>query len=142
MMEAGTIMQVLIIGIYWPFVHEDLMRRITPLPDFPIHYWNTIFKHSYPAAAMLANIWLSRVAFIRSHYIYCIRIGIVYAIFNYWGTLSRGHPLYPFLTWESVPLGIAICAAIITMATAMYLGLTNIVNANKHTLGEARKKEN
>jgi hypothetical protein len=139
MMEAGMIMQVLIVGIYWPFIHESMMNRLKPLPDFHIHYWNALFKHSYPAVAMIANIWLSRVAFIRGHYIYCIRIGIVYAIFNYWGTLSRGHPLYPFLTWESVPLGIAICAAIIGIATGMYLGLTNIVNKNKFKLEDKKK---
>ena len=99
MMEAGLIMQILIVGIYWPLIHENFMQRISGKPNFAIEYWNTLFKHSYPAAAILANIMFSKIAFIRSHYIYCIRIGVVYAVLNYWGTMTRGYPLYPFLTW-------------------------------------------
>ena len=136
MMEAGVIMQVLIVGIYWPFIHESLMNRIRPLPDFPVHYWNSMFKHTYPAFAMVANIMLSRVAFIRSHYLYCVRIGVIYSVFNYWGTLSRGHPLYPFLTWENVPISILICIGLIILAVGIFLGVTGIINSTKQKLGE------
>jgi hypothetical protein len=137
MMEAGLIMQILIVGIYWPFVHESLMQRIRGLPNFTIEYWNSLFKHTYPAAAILANIMLSRIAFIRSHYIYCIRIGVIYAVFNYWGTLSRGYPLYPFLKWESIPETIAVCIALIAMACFIFLGVTKVVNSTKGMIGGA-----
>ena len=124
-------MHILIVGIYWPFVHNYLMEHITSLPDFHVHYWNSIFKHTYPAFAIVVNVILSRIAFIQNHYIYCIRIGSVYAVFNYWGTLSRGKPLYPFLTWESIPFTIMVCIALIAMATGFFLAVTKLVNSTK-----------
>ena len=141
MMEAGVIMHILIVGIYWPFLHESTMQRIQVKPNFTVEYWNTIFKHSYPAAAILANIMLSRIAFIRSHYMYFIRIGVIYAVFNYWGTLSRGYPLYPFLTWESIPETIAVCIALIAMSCFIYLGITKAVNSTKGMIGGTNLKK-
>ena len=135
MMEAGLIMQILIVGIYWPFIHESQMKRIRVLPNFTIEYWNTLFKHTYPAATILANIMLTKIAFISSHYVYCIRIGVIYAVFNYWGTLSRGYPLYWFLKWESVPETIGMCIALIVVACFIFLGVTKAVNSTKEMIG-------
>jgi hypothetical protein len=129
--EAGLVMQALIVGIYWPFVHEYLMNHIKEMPDFTLQYWTSIFKHSYPAIAILANTIISKVAFIRAHYLYCFRIGTVYAVFNYWGTLQRGRPLYPFMTWESVPFTIVVCIGLMSVAAFLFVGVTKLVNSTK-----------
>ncbi len=134
-METSLMIQILMVGIYWPFVHETLMQRIRGQPNFTIEYWTTVFKHSYPAAAILANIMFSKIAFVRSHYKYAIRIGVIYAVFNYWGTLSRGYPLYPFLKWESIPETSAVCIALIAGTCFIFLGVTKAVNSTKEMIG-------
>ncbi len=58
--------------------------------------------HSIPFLALFLNLYISRFVFISSHYKYVVVVGFCYSWANYFGTLYRKSPLYPFLTWEGV----------------------------------------
>ena len=80
---------------------------------------------------MILHSLLSRIPFNSSHYTFSIKLGVVYAVFNYYGTKLRGRPLYPFLTWESIPDGIVICALLIGVSALLFLFVAYIANMNK-----------
>jgi hypothetical protein len=58
-------------------------------------------------------------------------------VFNFVGTKVRGVPLYPFLTWESIPEGIIICILIIGVAVALFNGVGwGINNCNRQRIAK------
>ena len=61
LLEAGLIMQILIVSIYWPFIHDFFLEELILRDDFPVVYLITVVIHSWPFLAVLLNVILSQV---------------------------------------------------------------------------------
>jgi hypothetical protein len=108
--EMSFASQILIVGVYWALLHEFVMKEIAHLED-PWMEFLFIYAHVWPGAAIFSNVLMSDVSFIKSHNKYMIPVGIIYLIVNLLGTLIRGQPVYPFLSWKdykSPIIGIAL----------------------------------
>ena len=132
LMEFAMIMQIFIIGIYWPFVHKSVMERNATLGTIN-DYWfmfTTIHLHTAPFVAVLINTVITKFHYNYAHYKYCIYIGIFYSVFNFAGTMHLGRPLYPFLTWTDhwTPI---ILIALMIIACSVYLGIGYLINSTK-----------
>lgn len=85
--EMALVMQLLVTAVYWPVLHAHIVLEIEPLND-PIVYWIMVFIHSWPLFNVMANVWLTKVSFVKGHYIYLVLYGMIYMVINYIGTIS------------------------------------------------------
>ena len=97
-MEFGLAIQIMVVLVYWPLVHPEVMKEVIPSGD-DVVYWIMIIIHSWPFMAVLVNVILTRIVFIYDHYLYCFYLGVVYICINFVGTKMRGKPMYAFLNW-------------------------------------------
>lgn len=119
----------MIVMVYWPFLHEQVLEEIRPRND-QIVYWIIIVVHIWPFLAVVANVAISQTLFIYGHYRYLLGVGVVYMFANFIGTKAIGRPLYHIMPWEdSSTLLVAI--GLIVLGVGSYLGICYIVNTSK-----------
>ena len=127
-MEFGLVLQIMIVAVYWPLIHSDVILSIAE--GEVIAYWITILIHSWPFFAVTLNVLVSQVVFIYCHYRYMILVGIVYALTNYSATKLKGKPLYKFLHWED-QTSIIISLSLLSATVFFFLALSFAINTNK-----------
>ena len=86
--------------------------------------------HFCPLIASFANALLTHAIYSKEHFIYCLPIGVVYAAFNYTGTLYHGKPMYPFMNWEDV-WTLLNSLVLIGISMLQYLGVASFINWTK-----------
>ena len=128
------IMQIVIMVIYWPFVHKSVIERLTSLGTINDTWFmfTTIHLHTAPFIAVLINTIITKFSYNYTHYKYCIYIGLFYSVFNFAGTMHLGRPLYPFLTWTDFWTPI-ILIFLIAFGCGIYLGIAYLINSTKKT---------
>jgi hypothetical protein len=80
-------------------LHTFVMKSIAHLQD-PWLEFLFIYAHVWPGVTIFFNVIFSDVVFIKSHSKYMIPVGLAYLLVNFLGTVIRGEPVYPFLTWK------------------------------------------
>ena len=76
------------------------------------------------------NAVLTRATYSKEHFIYCLPIGVVYAVFNYVGTRYHGKPMYPFMNWEDAWTFLN-SLVLIGISMLQYLGVGSFINWTK-----------
>lgn len=59
-----------------------------------------ISLHTLPLLFCSVNIMISKIIFLRGDYKFLMAAGMIYMIFNGFGTLEIGHDLYGFALWD------------------------------------------
>ena len=90
--------QVIITAIYWPVLHPIVKAKIQH--SDPVLYFHMLYVHSVPFVTLCINLVFSRVTFLRGHWCYTVFFGMIYPVFNYFGSWYRGKNLYPIIRWE------------------------------------------
>jgi hypothetical protein len=128
LMEITCLAQVLIVGVYWAVLHRYVDQRFVQLQvvdSFAVFvYYRMIIVHSVPGFVMLTHLVTTRAVFIPGHSLYLMMFGVGYLMVNYLGTVYRGNPVYPFLTWTDsksayVCIGLGLGAFILYHFIAM-----------------------
>ena len=132
LMEFAMIMQIIIVVVYWPFIHKSVIERCTVLGTINDKWFmfTTTHLHTFPFIAVLINTLITKFQYNYAHYKYCIYIGLFYSVFNYAGTMHLGRPLYPFLTWTD-HWTLIILVELTAFACSMYLGIAYLINRTK-----------
>jgi hypothetical protein len=138
-LEFGLIIEIMVVVVYWPWVHPSVLEEILPLND-SIIYWTMIWIHIWPFIAMVVNVGMSKTVFIYRHYQYVVVLGIIYAVTNFIGTKIKGKPLYPFLLWEDWT-SIVVMSGLILVGVGFYLTVCYVVNSLKRVKRFDRKIE-
>jgi hypothetical protein len=92
-------------------------------------------EHSIPMIGALVNLYLTDIRFKRDHWKMFVMIGIFYYFVNFWGTIIKGRPLYPFLTWVNPLLTMGVCAILSFVNTLLFLLIVKIANKFKDKNG-------
>ena len=98
-LEYSLVIQVLIVLVYWLLIFDEILENVLAKNDTVI-YLLTILIHTLPFLAALSNCLATHFTFVKSHYLYCFIIALIYFPLNYLGTQIKGRPVYPFLRWE------------------------------------------
>ena len=128
--EVTFVMQVIIVSIYWPLLHHLVLEKLKTEADSTFLYYHMIFIHSVPFISMLLNLTMSQIVFIPSHSIYLVAVGLLYCIVNYFGSLYRGHALYPFLPWTDFK-SIIVCAVLLIISFILYQAVSFLISLAK-----------
>ncbi len=75
--------------------------------------------HTVPFAMMVMNTLLSRMRFIYSHCVYVMLLGVIYTAVNYFGSIYRQKPLYPFLNWKVTPMKSVFNASFLVLGSCV-----------------------
>jgi hypothetical protein len=62
-----------------------------------------ISLHTLPFIFCGINLLLTKIVFLKGDFKFLSAAGLIYMIFNGFGTLEIGHELYGIATWESFP---------------------------------------
>ena len=81
--------------------------------------------HVFPAFGLFLTQKSTDMYLCTSHWILFVPVGIIYNIINYYATLSRGKPLYWFLTWEDYTSVIVVIALQIIFSL-IWVGLAKL----------------
>ncbi|TNV76269.1 hypothetical protein FGO68_gene7507 [Halteria grandinella] len=142
-MEITCLAQVLIVGVYWAVLHRYVEQRFAQLQVIDGYaqfvYYRMIIVHSVPGFVILTHLVTTRAVLIPGHSLYLMLFGMGYLAINYMGTVYRGNPVYPFLTWTDsrsayVCLGLGLGAFVLYHFIAMITAI-----ARKKPLEQDRK---
>jgi hypothetical protein len=57
--------------------------------------------HTLPLLFVSINMLVTKIVFLQRDYKICGFVGLIYMIFNAFGTFAIGHPLYPIINWQT-----------------------------------------
>jgi hypothetical protein len=60
-----------------------------------------ISLHTLPLICCFVNIMITKIIFLRGDYKFSMSAGMIYMIFNGFGTLEIGHELYGCVPWDN-----------------------------------------
>ena len=130
-LEFGLAMQIMVMIVYWPLIHDYVMEDIKGLND-DVVYWIMILIHSWPFLTVFLNVAMTKTIFIYEHYRYLLYVGVIYTIINFVATKVKGKPLYDFLHWNDMS-SLIYAIFLNVIAISFYLGMCFLVNSVKNT---------
>jgi len=86
-----------------------------------------ITLHTIPFIFCAINILISKIIFLRGDYKYLMAAGMIYMIFNGFGTLEIGHEIYGCVMWDNFTktiatfVGQSVLLGIIHYTTAVWM---------------------
>jgi hypothetical protein len=106
--------------LYWGTLHTKRMAE----PDMTSVFLKflVIGVHIYPFVFNWVNFAITDIVVKGSVGVIACPIGILYGYTNYYEVtyVRDGKPIYWWLTWESVPVGVAIFGALIVIGTGIF----------------------
>ena len=83
--ELALVMQILITAIYWPVLHQHMLKMTAHLND-PVLHHILVHIHWFPLFGIALCVALSKNVFIHKHASYFIKFGAAYLPINAFGT--------------------------------------------------------
>jgi hypothetical protein len=83
--------------------------------------------HTLPLIFCALNIMITKIIFLRGDFKFLMAAGMIYMIFNGFGTLEIGHSLYGFVDWTEFTstvgtfIGQSVLLGIIHYTTAVWM---------------------
>ena len=117
---------------YWSLVHKHAMIKHPENPE----RFQMYLLHINPTISWLL-LWLSsEVRMVDWHCLILVPCGLVYMAVNFLATKMRDRPLYPFMTWESIPGTLLICFALMAGFLGIYVAAARLANYFKGEFGQ------
>ena len=96
--ELGLLFEIIISLVYWILIHHHNIARNLEWDNM----FHKIIGHSIPMVSMVINFLITDIVLVRDHISFLYKFGLFYIFINYVGFLYKGHPLYPFMMWDSL----------------------------------------
>ena len=94
---------VVITVFFWYYLAPNIFEKLNNQQQFKtfmkIHLTTL---HTLPLLFVTLNILVTKIVFLQRDYKICGFAGLIYMIFNAFGTFAIGHPLYPIATWSDI----------------------------------------
>lgn len=126
--EVSFSLNLVTVIVYWGLVHADLIVDYDGAKRLDLY-----LKHIFPAISLcVSQLSVESLYFRADHFKLFLPFYIIYAIINYFATLDRGQPLYPFMTWESYHTPLFFVAVMVahSLAWIVLANLTKSMNKN------------
>ena len=120
--EVSLIMNIVVVSVYWSMLHKE---SIDDCKGDIKKIINVYWAHLVPGFSVAANFAMTDVVLRSTHYKGLVVIAIIYGVVNYFETISRGKPLYSFLTWED-STSVFIYGGLIAGFTLVFIALSHV----------------